>query len=444
MSPLAALLVAVSIDGEAALRHAAALASLGPHPWGSPRAEAAALYVAAQMRDVGLSQVELQRFERHGTPGTNVIGVLPTANEEFVLVGAHHDSAPRSPGAYDDGGGVGILIELARALSGEPRTRTIVFASFDGEESGTVGAEPTVGSRAYLERLGARADSLVAAVAIEMAGWSRGTPLVHPIAYAGPHRRGGSLVAPAWLVGAALTGSREADSPFGVGDPYLSCVYQPAVRTFRVRLYGDDLSFIQARRPALLVSDSSLSRFNPDYHRPTDTADRLDAAALERVGRAVLGTVRALDRVPAGPAEAPCWFAAFGTVFGWPWLLGLGVVSVVPGLVGGLAAGGVARGQRLIEAALFSFLLWRAPVPALWVFVVPHLLLPISRRFWALALSSAPLAALLVLGGVAWRRGAVNGVWFAPWEIALAAFAFVLALVAPPKRSRRHAGRGRS
>ena len=71
------------------------------------------------------------------------------------------------------------------------RTRTIVLASFDGEEAATQGKGTTAGSRAYLERLGGRSRSLVAAVAIEMSGWARGTPLVHPIAYADPRRRGG-------------------------------------------------------------------------------------------------------------------------------------------------------------------------------------------------------------------------------------------------------------
>ena len=51
MCSLLAALLAASIDGEAALRHASALAALGPHPWGSPRSHPAAEYVAAQLRE---------------------------------------------------------------------------------------------------------------------------------------------------------------------------------------------------------------------------------------------------------------------------------------------------------------------------------------------------------------------------------------------------------
>ncbi len=428
MTPLLGLLLAASIDGEAALRHASALAALGPHPWGSPRNQAAAAYVAAQLHEAGLEAVEVQAFERHGVHGANVIGTLPAPGEEFVVIGAHHDTDPVAPGAYDDGGGVGILIELARVLAkDERRARTIVFASFDGEEAGSTGKGTTAGSRAYLERLGPRVRSMVAAFAIEMSGWRGGAPVLHPIAYADPREKGRAVIAPAWLVRAALDGAREAGAPLAVGDPYLSWLYQPTARAFRVRLYGDDLSFLQAGHPALFASDSSFSKFYPDYHKASDTADKLDPGALERMGRSVLGVVHALERVPRGPAEEPQWFAAFGRVVGWAWLVGLGAASLLPGLWRGWRVGGVALGLRLAQALLASVLLWPHPVPGLCLLLVPHLLLPWRRAWWTVLLALAPAAALLTMGAAAWWRGAVNGVWLAPWEIAVAALALALA-----------------
>ena len=144
MSSLVGLLLAASVSGDAALRHASALAALGPHPWGSARNQAAAAYVAAQLRDAGLAAVELQPFERQGVVGANVIATLPAPGEEFVVIGAHHDTVAQAPGAYDDGGGVGVLIELARVLARDARRpRTLVFASFDGEESSSAGKGST-------------------------------------------------------------------------------------------------------------------------------------------------------------------------------------------------------------------------------------------------------------------------------------------------------------
>src|SRR6266581_7592912 len=220
MPPLLAALLAASIDGEAALRHASALAALGPHPWGSPRNHAAAEYVAAQLRDAGLTEVRLQEFESQGVRGTNVIGVLRAPDPELVVVGAHHDTAPEAPGAYDDGGGVGVLIEAARALSHErSRPRTLVFASFDGEEAWSTGKDTTTGSRAYIQSLGPDRRNLVAALVVEMCGFKGGAPVFHPIAYADPLRPGAAVIAPGWLVGAALAGARDAGAPFGLGDP---------------------------------------------------------------------------------------------------------------------------------------------------------------------------------------------------------------------------------
>ena len=431
MALLGALLLAASIDGAAALQHASALAALGPHPWGSTRNEAAAQYVAAQMRAAGLD-VELQRFAHGGIAGTNVVGTLRGPGDDFVVLGAHHDTAPEAPGAYDDGGGVGVLLEVARVLAAEPsRPRTLVFASFDGEEAESTGKGTTAGSRAFVERLGPRARSMVAAFAVEMSGWKGGTPVLHPIAYADPRERGRTVIAPAWLVRAALAGAREAGAPFGVGDPYLSWLYQPAVRTFRVRLYGDDLSFLQAGRPALFASDSSFSAFYPDYHRPSDTAEKLDAPALERMGRGVVGVARALADVPRGPEDEPEWFAAFGRVIDGVWLLGLGALALVPGLRAGTRAGTTAAALRLLQAAAFLALLWFHPVPALWVFLVPLVLLPFTRRWWAIAVALLPLAALVAIGASAWWRGAASGTWLEPWALAAAAAALALGFVWP-------------
>jgi len=429
MTPLLALVLAASVDGQAALRHASALAALGPHPWGSPRNQAAAEYVAAQFREAGLEAVELQPFERHGVQGTNVVGTLRAPGDDFVVIGAHHDTVPQAPGAYDDGGGVGILIELARVLAQDrQRSRTLVFASFDGEEAeSTPGRGSAAGSRAFVERLGPRARSLVAAFAIDMSGWRGGSPTLHPIAYADPHESDRSVIAPAWLVRAALAGAREAGAPYAVGDPWLSWLYQPGVRTFRVRLYADDLSFLQAGHSALFTSDSSFFAFYPDYHKPSDTADKLDAGALERQGQSALGVVRALERVPRGSPHEPHWFAAFGYVLGLPALLALGALSFVPGLLRCRRAGGVAVVVRVVQALVAALLLWRQPVPALYVLLVPLLLLPLARTWWSVLLSLLPTLALAGLGASAWYRGVVGGLWLAPWELVLLVLALGLA-----------------
>jgi hypothetical protein len=263
----------------------------------------------------------------------------------------------------------------------------------------------------------------VAVFDVEMCGWKEGRPVFHPLPYADPLRPGAYVVTPAWLMRAVLGATRRAPVPAGVGDPLLSWLYQPAVRTFRVRLYGDDMSFLQARIPAVFASDSSFSSFYPFYHQAEDTADKIDAASLARMGAVAIAVVDGLLRVPRGPASEPTWFAAFGHVLGPSTLLLAGVLSLLPGLAAARSQTFLAA--RLVHAALFGLLLWRHPVPALWVFLVANVVTVLSRRWWTTALALLPLALLLALGAAAWRRGFVSGTWLAPWEVAAAAAALV-------------------
>jgi Peptidase family M28 len=430
------MLLAASVDGEAALRHASALAALGPHPWGSPRAAVAAQYVESQFRAAGLSEVRLQPFTSHGVAGQHVLGVLRGSGPEFVVLGAHHDTAPDAPGAYDNGGGVGVLIEAARTLArGRAPARTIVFASWDAEESSSLGHGLALGSRAYVASLGEDASHLVAAFDIEMCGWKGGRPVFHPIAYADPGHPGRYVITPAWLMRAAST-SRS----FAVGDPLISWLYQPAVRTFRVRLYGDDLSFLQAGRPALFASDSSFTAFYPWYHQAADTADKLDAGALARMGQGVLEVLDALSRAPRGPAVERDWLAVFGFVLGSAELWAIALLSLLPLAWRAQRAGGLALLLAAAQALLFVLLFWRHPVPALWVFLLPNLL-GRGRRLWIAALALLPALALAGLGAAAWARGFVGGLWLAPWEVAVLAFGLACALAVGGGARRARASR---
>jgi len=431
---LPALLAAAAFDGQAALRHASALAALGPHPWGSPRALAAAQYVAAQFRDAGLADVRLQDFDTAGIHGINVVGKLPGAGPEFVVIGAHHDSAPGAPGAYDDGGGVGVVIEVARVLARQrSRRRTLVFVTWDGEEAWSTAGLSTTGSRAFIKQLGSSMRDMVAAVDVEMCGWKGGTPVVHPVPYADPLRPGSYHVVPGWAVAAALRGARSAGAPLPVGDPLLSWLYQPAVRTLRVKYYGDDLSFVESGLPALFLSDSSFTAFYPWYHQATDTPDRIEAPALSRMGQSVLGVVDELSRVKRGTSAEPHWFAAFGHVFSWPMLVALALVSVIPGLATASSRRDGALGLRLFQAALFGVFFWRHPVPALWIFLLPNVVGGLPRRRGGVAVAVLPLLALAALGTVAWLRGFAGGLWIAGWELAIGALAFALVWAAPPR-----------
>ena len=241
-------------------------------------------------------------------------------------------------------------------------------------------------------------------------------------------RPGGSVVAPAWLVRRASLAARTIGAPFVVGDPYIPWLYQAAVRTFRVDLYGDDLSFLQAGLPALFVSDSSFSAYYPWYHSASDTADKLDPDSLGRIGTGVVAIVRDLEAAPRGPATEPHWFGAFGFVFGPVALFAVAVLSVLPGLRLGMRQGASALGARLVSTATFGYLFFQHPVPALFAFLLPNLAPLVPRRRYVVALALLPVAALAGLGVVAWQRGYVHGLWLSSWEVVAAVVALGLAL----------------
>ncbi|MBW8815846.1 MAG: M20/M25/M40 family metallo-hydrolase [Caulobacterales bacterium] len=73
----------------------------------------------------------------------NIVGELPGTHPELpaVLIMAHYDTVPHSPGAGDDTAGVSAAIEIARALKASgPHRRTVLFLFTDGEEPGLLGS----------------------------------------------------------------------------------------------------------------------------------------------------------------------------------------------------------------------------------------------------------------------------------------------------------------
>src|SRR6516164_2805734 len=97
-------------------------------------------------------QVRLDPFVHPRCPNSptfNVIAWLPgkTPNR-LVIIGGHYDSrttnvldnTSNAPGGNDAGAQTGVVLELARVLSGHQYDATVVFMSFSGEEQGLFGS----------------------------------------------------------------------------------------------------------------------------------------------------------------------------------------------------------------------------------------------------------------------------------------------------------------
>ncbi|MFC1500544.1 M28 family metallopeptidase [Candidatus Zixiibacteriota bacterium] len=100
--------------------------------------------------------------------GENVYALLPatTQSDEYIVLGAHFDSARRSPGANDDATGCAAVLGVASYLVSLPeRSKNIFFVLFDEEERGLVG------SRAFAEMLQEKELAVVAVHTIDQMGW---------------------------------------------------------------------------------------------------------------------------------------------------------------------------------------------------------------------------------------------------------------------------------
>jgi hypothetical protein len=425
----AALLLSAGIDGSAALGHASRLAALGPHPFGSPRTALAAEYVAAEFREAGLGEVRVQRFERDGLVGANIIAVLRGASSESVVVAAHHDSGPESPGAWS-AAAVGVLIEMARTLAATgARSRTLVFVCWDAEGGGP---------RLYLDSLGPGARDVVGVLSLEGAGWREGRPALHTPGAEQRVQPGSAVFPPGWLVRSALEGADDAGAPLSLGQRFLGWVYQPVVRLARVRrpvspLAGSDT-------PSLVLWDASPWRPYPYAHTPADTADKLDADALAAFGVTSLAVVQKVAAATRGAADDR-WFALGEHVFVGVPLLALGAASLLPGLL--LALGwGPLLVLRVLHAALFGVLLWRHAPLACALLVLPNLFVLFPRRsVWMLVVLIPMLCTGVGLASASAQGGTFfEGLWLAPWELVVAGAAVATGFLRPPvapKRRRR-------
>lgn len=239
---------------------AEALAGLpGGRGPGSPGLAEAARLIAGEFEALGLKPFKgrtfLMRERSDGRRLVNIAGLVrgATLPDEMVIVAAHYDHlAPDDgdvlPGANDNASGVAMLLELARHYAAAPPERSVLFVAFDGEEDGRLG------SRAFIKRLGTRRLSRTnAAVNLDTVGkMTAGGPLILGASSSDkwPHiLRGASFVTglPHRVV------KEELDS-------------------------SDQVSFIEAGVPAVQVFGGP----DPDYHKPTDNADRLDYAAMSR------------------------------------------------------------------------------------------------------------------------------------------------------------------
>ena len=222
----------------------------------------------------------------------NVIGILrgsdPTLRDEAVVMGAHFDHLGREgdrlyPGADDNASGTSALIEIARAAAASPTPpkRTLVFVWWTGEEEGHLGSEYYVRHPIWpLERTAAYLN-------LDM--------IAHP--WKPEEIR--QLVADAKLDKGNEFLARVKTEEFielGVPErwPFLWPILTHAARGTGVALHldrtngksggSDYRAFARRNLPFVRF----FGNYFDGYHEPTDTADAIDPAQVQRMAKLAL------------------------------------------------------------------------------------------------------------------------------------------------------------
>jgi len=424
-------------------RVAAGLARLGPRPDGSTTQERAAGFLLDAMRRAGLREVRTAPVAGH--PGwVNLTGLLPGKSDREIVLSAHYDTVPPSPGAGDDAAGCGVVIAAAADLARTPLEHTVRVVLFDAEETGLKG------SRGWVAGLPpARRDRILANLNVEMVGWagSQG-PTIHSFPV---NVQGERTLAPGWLVHSLLRSGEAVGLRYEMTDNQVSLLAQLVLRTARMRLGADANSFQEQGIPALSVSDSGLLAMDPAFHKAIDKASRLDPARLDRWTEATAAAVRRLDRLSSRPRSEDEYLVLFSRVWlrrDLYWLgLALWVLLLFRGRPGRwrfrTREESVREGKRYAPGFAFRWLfllaLFLAPVLAVLLFPAALIAAFPPKRLWARALLAlAGLLPLLIyaasltiafLAHMASRKAGFLGGWPAAVLIPGAAVAFVFLML---------------
>jgi peptidase M28-like protein/PDZ domain-containing protein len=261
---------------------------------------------------------------RRESPSFNVVGILPGSDpklrNEAIVIGAHYDHlglggegslAPREGeihhGADDNASGTAGVLELARMLTQGPKPRrTIVFIAFSGEEEGLIG------SSYYVNHPVVPLANTVAMINMDMIGRLKDQKLT--IGGVGTaqewkdeiKRTQDAFTTPQTIPASAGNHSTTSASPFAL--------------TLNEDGYGpsDHSSFYSKQIPVLFFWTGT----HNDYHKPSDTAEKINYQGEARIVSFVANIVRDIDKSDKRPTYTVAKTEAQGRSTGFRVYLG--------------------------------------------------------------------------------------------------------------------------
>lgn len=227
--------------------------------------------------------------------GYNVIGILEghdkVLKNEAIVIGAHYDHlgrggegslAPNSTevhhGADDNASGTSAIIELARQFAkSKTNKRTIIFIAFSGEEEGLFG------SKYYTNNPVFPIENTVAMFNLDMVGRLKDDKL----------SIGGIGTASEWNQLVKRKNEIMVDGPDGntIGNHFTLQLTEDGFGP------SDHASFYMKKVPVLFFFTGT----HLDYHKPSDTAEKINYEGEARIINYVASLVKAVDDNPVKP-----------------------------------------------------------------------------------------------------------------------------------------------
>ena len=236
-------------------------------------------------------------------PTQNVVAVWegsdPVLKSEYVALGAHYDHVGSGcppagtdticNGADDDGSGTTALLGMAEALAKAPTRpkRSILFVWHAGEEKGLWG------SRYFTEFPTVPLNQIVAQINLDMVGRSKKE--------GDTNTRNRELTGPdsIYVIGSTMMSTELGEIVNTVNKSYLNLAYDtkyddPADPN-RFFFRSDHYNYARKGIPIIFFFDG----VHEDYHRPGDTADKIDYQKMEKVTRTIYMTTWEIANRPA-------------------------------------------------------------------------------------------------------------------------------------------------
>lgn len=251
-------------------------------------------YIRQELEQWG--NVEIHEFQVRGKTHQNVILNLPSANSSKqkppILIGAHYDAVPGTPGADDNATGVAALLELARAFAGESGRYPVRLVAFDLEEYGLIGSS---GASEYAAQLRQQHQPLRLMISLEMLGYcdSAAGSQRYPAGLERFYPNRGDFIA---LIGNLptipdLIRLSRIIRTVGVPSEWLP-TFNKGLIVPQTRL-SDHAHFWDQGYRAMMVTDTALLR-NPHYHKASDRIETLDLDFFTGVCRGLITGIRRL------------------------------------------------------------------------------------------------------------------------------------------------------